>query len=35
VQRLLLARERVRFDAAGRVALERFRWRPSRLRVDA
>jgi len=35
VQRLLLGRERVRFDAAGRIALERFRWRPSRLRVDA
>jgi methylated-DNA-protein-cysteine methyltransferase related protein len=35
VQRLLLTRERVRFDAAGRVALERFRWRPSRLRAGA
>ena len=29
LQRLLLSRERVRFDASGRVALERFRWRPS------
>jgi methylated-DNA-protein-cysteine methyltransferase-like protein len=33
VQRLLLKRERVRFDAGGRVALERFRWRPTRLRA--
>lgn len=29
-QRLRLEREGVRFDAAGRVALERIRWRPSR-----
>ncbi len=35
VQRLLLVRERVRFDAGGRVALERFRWRPSRLWAGA
>ena len=32
-QRLLLEREGIRFDARGRVALERVRWRPrSRLR---
>jgi len=35
VQRLLLTRERVRFDAGGRVALERFRWRPTRLQAGA
>ncbi len=29
-QRLRLEREGVRFDAGGRVALERVRWRPSR-----
>jgi methylated-DNA-protein-cysteine methyltransferase-like protein len=29
-QRLRLEREGVRFDAGGRVALERIRWRPSR-----
>jgi alkylated DNA nucleotide flippase Atl1 len=29
-QRMLLEREGVRFDAGGRVALERVRWRPSR-----
>lgn len=29
-QRLLLEREGVRFDAGGRVALERIRWRTSR-----
>jgi methylated-DNA-protein-cysteine methyltransferase-like protein len=28
LQRALLEREGVRFDAAGQVALERFRWRP-------
>jgi len=28
VQRLLLERERVRFDAQGRIQLDRFRWRP-------
>lgn len=28
VQRLRLERERVRFDAAERISLERFRWRP-------
>ena len=28
LQRLRLQRERVRFDARGRVSLERFRWRP-------
>jgi methylated-DNA-protein-cysteine methyltransferase-like protein len=28
VQRLRLEREGVRFDAAGRVALDRFAWRP-------
>jgi methylated-DNA-protein-cysteine methyltransferase-like protein len=35
VQRLRLERERVRFDAVGRVALARFRWRssPARARV--
>lgn len=27
-QRLLLEKEGVRFDAAGRISLERFRWRP-------
>lgn len=30
VQRQLLEREGVRFDAAGRVDLDRFRWRPRR-----
>lgn len=35
VQRLLLTRERVRFDAGGRVALERFRWRPAPRRAGA
>lgn len=35
VQRLRLERERVRFDAAGRVALERFRWRPPGLRAGS
>jgi methylated-DNA-protein-cysteine methyltransferase-like protein len=35
VQRLLLERERVRFDAGGRIALEQFRWRPTRLRAGA
>jgi methylated-DNA-protein-cysteine methyltransferase-like protein len=35
VQRLLLTRERVRFDEGGRVALERFRWRPTRLKAGA
>ncbi len=30
-QRLLLQREGVRFDARGRVALERVRWRPRSL----
>ncbi len=34
VQRILLAREGVVFDARGRVALERFGWRP-RVRVAA
>src|SRR5438270_12805573 len=29
-QRLRLAKEGVRFDAAGRVALERYGWRPAR-----
>ena len=28
VQRLRLERERVRFDARGRIALERYQWRP-------
>jgi methylated-DNA-protein-cysteine methyltransferase related protein len=28
LQRLLLQRERVRFDARDRISLERFRWRP-------
>lgn len=28
VQRLRLERERVAFDAAGRIELRRFRWRP-------
>jgi methylated-DNA-protein-cysteine methyltransferase-like protein len=28
VQRLRLERERVRFDARGRIGLARFRWRP-------
>ncbi|HTD51773.1 MAG TPA: MGMT family protein [Thermoanaerobaculia bacterium] len=28
VQRVLLQRERVRFDARDRISLERFRWRP-------
>lgn len=28
LQRLLLSRERVRFDARGSIRLERFRWRP-------
>ncbi len=28
VQRVLLQREQVRFDARDRVSLERFRWRP-------
>jgi methylated-DNA-protein-cysteine methyltransferase-like protein len=28
IQRALLEREGVRFDAAGRIALERFSWRP-------
>ncbi len=28
VQRLRLERERVRFDARGRIPLDRFRWRP-------
>jgi methylated-DNA-protein-cysteine methyltransferase-like protein len=27
-QRILLEKEGVRFDVAGRIALERFRWRP-------
>lgn len=30
VQQLRLERERVRFDATGRLSLERFRWRPGR-----
>ena len=29
LQRALLERERVRFNAAGRLSLERFRWRPT------
>jgi methylated-DNA-protein-cysteine methyltransferase-like protein len=29
VQRVLLEREGVRFDAAGRIALERQRWKPA------
>ncbi len=28
LQRLRLQRERVRFDARGRIRLDRFRWRP-------
>jgi methylated-DNA-protein-cysteine methyltransferase related protein len=28
LQRLLLQRERVRFDTRDRISLERFRWRP-------
>lgn len=28
VQRLRLEKERVRFDASGRISLEAFRWRP-------
>ena len=28
LQRVLLQRERVRFDARDRISLERFRWRP-------
>jgi len=32
VQRALLEREGVAFDARGRVSLERFGWRPRRLR---
>jgi len=28
LQRLLLQRERIRFDAIGRISLELFRWRP-------
>ncbi len=35
VQRLRLRRERVRFDASGRIPLERFRWRPQRPRDGA
>ena len=33
LQRLRLERERVRFDSVGRIALERFRWRPASLRA--
>jgi methylated-DNA-protein-cysteine methyltransferase-like protein len=29
IQRLLLARERVRFTADGRIRLERYRWSPT------
>jgi methylated-DNA-protein-cysteine methyltransferase-like protein len=32
-QRLLLEREGVVFDARGRIALERFGWRPRRVRA--
>ena len=35
LQRLRLERERVPLDSVGRVALERFRWRPSGLREEA
>ncbi len=34
VQRLRLERERVRFDARGRVPLSRYRWRPTRVRTE-
>lgn len=35
IQRALLLREGVRFDSRGRVDLDRFGWRPGRVRAPA